>query len=190
MIRALCLFFSLLLAACANFQPGVNAAGQLQPPPGMGYAVVGVTLHSFDDVNGWPMAALEFTGPAGRRELWSNTQTAGIVAPGDEPNGNGMLQVVALPPGEYRTTRMLGQWTLEIAGWRQRQFVQVPLPARFSVRAGEVVYLGDTHIRLDFQPEVRLEAKPVRDFNHMRVRWGVTDTSTIRMAPLQLDAVP
>lgn len=175
------------LAGCAAFKPQVSE-GRLVPPPGTAYAVVAVTLKSFDNITSLPDAALEFTGPAGRHTLWGNTSTAGIVAPGDEPNGDGILNVVALPAGDYVTTRMFGSWMMESAGMRWREYANVPVTARFSLKEGEVVYLGDAHLRLDFRPSVQFSGQQRRDFNHMKVRWGVTDTSNIRIAPLQATA--
>ncbi|MBE9609732.1 hypothetical protein [Chitinilyticum piscinae] len=186
MIRTLLALITItLLVGCASMQPQLGSNGQLQPPAGMAYAIVGVTMHSYDDISSDPDAALELIGPAGRTQIWANTATAGIVAPGDAPNGNGRLSAVALAPGDYVASRMYGSWLVESGLWRRREMVTATINAPFSLKAGEVVYLGDAHLNLNFRPSYELHAERERDFHHMQTRWGVTDTSNIRIAPLQ-----
>lgn len=91
---------SLMLAACAV--PLRLENGKLSPPPGHGYVIAAITLNSLD-LN-YPNAGIELQGPPGTIRLEAHPYMDFIRAPGEEPDGNGKLHVVALPAGRYRVS--------------------------------------------------------------------------------------
>lgn len=163
----------LMLAACAA--PLRLENGKLSPPPGHGYVIAAITLNSLDQH--YPDAGIELVGPAGGIRLEAHPYMDFIRAPGDEPDGNGKLHVAALPAGRYRVTELYGSWLDDWIGWRQLD--RFPLDERFELAPGEVIYLGQYHISLDFRPSYTRTDMRRRDFNELKARRGVSDFSNI-----------
>ncbi|MBM3114905.1 hypothetical protein [Jeongeupia naejangsanensis] len=178
--RVAALGLLILLAACASMKPQTDA-GKLQPPPGQGYAVLAFTLHSLQPDSG--DANLVFNGAGISGNLYASENTDYIRAPGNVPDDKGRLTFTALPPGNYTISHVYGYWgmpdTLGQAG--MRNVISLPRQDRFTVRAGEVVYLGDFHLNMNFKPDVVLSDQQARDFNHMKVMWGVSDFSNVKV---------
>ncbi|BCL74818.1 hypothetical protein JHS3_05540 [Jeongeupia sp. HS-3] len=168
----------MLLAGCASLKPQTND-GQMLPPPGQGYAVLAFTLQSLEPDSG--NANLVFNGTGGSGQFYASENTDYIRAPGNIPDDKGRLAFAALPPGDYTITHVYGRWgvpdTMGDAGIPN--IVSLPRQDRFSVKAGEVVYLGDFHLNMNFKPDVVLSNQQARDFNHMKVMWGVSDFSNV-----------
>ncbi|AOX99824.1 hypothetical protein [Jeongeupia sp. USM3] len=177
--RAGALGLLILLAGCASLKPQTDA-GKLVPPPGQGYAVLAFTLNSLEPDSG--DANLVFNGGGVSGNLYASENTDYIRAPGNVPDDKGRLTFAALPPGDYTITHVYGYWgmpdTLGQAG--MRNVISLPRQDRFTVRAGEVVYLGDFHLNMNFKPDVVLSNQQARDFNHMKVMWGVSDFSNVQ----------
>ncbi|QZA80106.1 hypothetical protein [Deefgea piscis] len=173
----------LLLSACANLQlPVVN--GQLTPAAGQGLAIVGLTAQSFN--NDTASANLVLQGPSGNISLYTRLVTDFIRAPGDTPNATGKLFVVPLLPGQYRVVAADGQWRQDSANLMMNmyQYVTVPLNLPFQVKAGEVVYLGDVHLNMNYDSSVNLSNDRARDFFDLQARHGVSNFSNIAIQPL------
>ncbi|WP_028455840.1 hypothetical protein [Chitinilyticum litopenaei] len=171
------------LSGCAAVRPEVAVNGKLEPAAGKGYAILAVTLDSLGGSDSLPDAGIEVVGPQGRGYLSTNDATS-ITAPGNHPDATGKLHAVQLPAGDYTVTQMYGSWVVDIGMMRSREYVRVPLAQRFSVKAGEVVYLGDAHLSLNYRPSATLSNQQGRDFNFMQKVWKVSDTSNIQIKPL------
>lgn len=179
MIRILVVTITaLLLTACAA--PLRVENGKLTPPPGHGYVIAAVTLDSLD--HNYSDAGILLNGPAGGIRLEAQVNMNFIRAPGDEKDGIGKLHVVALPAGHYRVSELYGSWLDDTFNWmsfrKQSRFV---LDERFDLSDGEVLYLGDYHISLNFQPSFSRADTRRRDFNDLAVKRGVRDFSNITL---------
>lgn len=183
MIRAWIIGLSTaLLSACAA--PLHVASGKLIPPAGHGYVIAAVTLDSLD--HNRADAGILLNGPAG--EVWLNAKINmnTIRAPGDEPDGIGKLHVVALPTGSYRVSSLYGSWMDDSFGWMDmRSHSNFDLDEKFDLKEGSVVYLGEYHISLNFQPSYMRSNTQRRDFNHLLFWHGVNDFSnfTLKFPP-------
>ncbi|MBM5575303.1 hypothetical protein [Deefgea sp. CFH1-16] len=172
----------LLLSACANLQlPVVN--GQLTPAAEQGLAIIGLTAQSFN--NDTASANLTLQGPSGNINLYTRLVTDFIRAPGDTPNATGRLFVVPLLPGQYRVVAADGQWRRDSMNlMNMYQYVTVPLNLPFQVKAGEVVYLGDVHLNMNYDSSVNLSNDHARDFFDLQARHGVSNFNNIAIQPL------
>ena len=167
---------ALLLAACAA--PLRVENGKLIPPPGQGYVIAAVTLDSLD--HNHSDAGIHLSGPAGDIRLEAQVNMNFIRAPGNEKDGTGKLHVVALPAGHYLVNELYGSWLDDSFNWMSfRSRSRFVLNEHFDLAAGEVVYLGDYHLSLNFQPSFSRADTRRRDFNDLRVRQGVQDFSNI-----------
>ena len=59
------------------------------------------------------------------------------------------------------------------------QTCALPIYERFELAPGEVIYLGQYHISLDFRPSYTRTDMRRRDFNELKARRGVSDFSNI-----------
>ena len=167
---------TLLLTACAT--PLHIESGKIVPPPGQGYVIAAVTMDSLDHDNA--DAGILLNGPRGEIRLESQINLNFIRAPGNEPDGAGKLHVVALPAGHYQVSKVYGSWADDTAGWMRFQIrPSFALNEPFDLQEGEVVYLGDYHMSLNFQPSFSRANTQRRDFNDLAFRRGVTDFSNI-----------
>lgn len=175
------LMLVLLLSACAA--PLHMDHGKLVPPPGTGYVIAAVTLDSLN--HRYADAGICMHGPAGEACLESQISLGYIRAPGDEPDGVGSLHVVALPAGQYRVAEIYGSWLDEGNGWMSfRNRAHFDLNERFTLAPGQVVYLGDYHISLNYRPSYTRADTKRRDFNDLQVRRGVQDFSNVTLLPI------
>lgn len=175
---------ALLLTACAA--PLQIESGKLVPPAGQGYVIAAVTLDSLDHDHA--DAGIQIDGPAGRLLLESESLMHRVWAPGNEPDGIGKLHVVALPAGHYRVSEIYGSWVDDGFSWMSfRRHHRFALKEDFDLAAGQVVYLGDYHISLNFQPSYQRSDTRRRDFNELSVRRGVKDFSNISVLYPQLN---
>ncbi len=173
----------LLLAACAAPLPIEN--GKIVPPSGHGYVIAAVTLDSLDHDHA--DAGIQLEGPTGATQLVSEILMHTIRAPGKEPDGLGKLHVVAMPAGHYRVSELYGSWLDDSFTWMNfRRYSSFALNESFDLAAGQVVYLGDYHISLNFQPSYRRSDMRHRDYNELAVRRGVKDFSNITVLYPQL----
>lgn len=173
---------ALLLTACAAPMQVEN--GRLTPPPGHGYVIAAVTLNSLD--HNYADAGIVISGPAGGIRLDAQIMSF-IRAPGSETDGTGKLHVVALPAGHYRVSELYGSWVDDsFSSMRFRKQSRFLLDERFELAAGQVLYLGDYHISLDFQPSFSRADTRRRDFNDLAVKRGVRDFSniTVQLPPM------
>lgn len=169
-------FSVLLLSACAA--PLQIQGGKLVPPPGHGYVIAAVTLDSLD--HNYADAGIRLDGPAGKIYLDAEIMMHRIRAPGDEPDGIGKLHVVPLPAGRYRVSELYGSWMDDTFNWMSfRSHSRFVLNETFDLAAGQVAYLGDYHISLNFQPSYARSDTRRRDFNELAARRGVNDFSNI-----------
>ncbi|SFN35022.1 hypothetical protein SAMN05660284_01286 [Formivibrio citricus] len=175
------LMLALLLSACAT--PLSLDHGRLAPPPGTGYVIAAVTLDSLNHRNA--DAGICLRGPARATCLESQISLGYIRAPGDEPDGVGSLHVVALPAGQYRVTEIYGSWLDDSFRWMAfRNRASFALDERFTLAPGQVVYLGDYHISLNFKPSYTRSDTRRRDFNDLRLRSSVQDFSNVTLLPV------
>lgn len=169
---------TLLLAACAV--PLHIESGKLVPPAGQGYVIAAVTMDSLDHDNA--DAGITLQGPAGETRLESQINMNFIRAPGNEPDGQGKLHIVALPTGHYRVSEVHGRWVDDTNGWMGFEIRPVfAVNEPFDLQEGQVVYLGDYHVSLNFQPSFSRTNTQRRDFNDLAFRRGVTDFSNITL---------
>lgn len=170
------LVLALLLSACTT--PLLMEQGRLTPPPGTGYVIAAVTLDSLNHRHA--DAGICLYGPAGETCLESQISLGYIRAPGDEPDGVGSLHLLVLPAGNYQVAEIYGSWLDDsFVGMAFRNRAYFELNERFALAPGQVLYLGDYHISLNFQPSYSRSDTRQRDFNDMRVRSGVKDFSNI-----------
>ncbi|MEN9659758.1 MAG: hypothetical protein RL571_3223 [Pseudomonadota bacterium] len=175
MFKGLLLSFALLLNGCA-VAPIAVVQGKLSPPPEQAYAIVSLTLNSFDQdgASAW----LRLQGPKGNVDLNASILTDTIAAPAK--NAIGKLHVLALAPGEYTAEQAVGDWSYTAAGWPQQRHDLLPMGKSFTVKAGEVVYLGEVHLALSFQSSLKLSDQHVRDFYALGQQYGIQDLSNIQ----------
>ena len=172
----------LLLSACASLQPPL-ANGRLSPVAGQGLAVIAFTAKSFNDDHA--DATLHISGAQGRHTLYTRLSTDFIRAAGDTPNAVGKLFVVPLAAGDYRLNRATGSWRRDSdMSLMNYEYVDVQLDQPFSVKAGEVVYLGQAHLLMNYRANVTFSDAHARDFYDLSARSGVTDFSNIVIKPL------
>ncbi|GGP18180.1 hypothetical protein [Silvimonas iriomotensis] len=173
-----------LLSACAA-RPQMSTAGAMVPPAGQAYGILAVTFNSLD--HDTTVTSVVVEGPWGRKEFFANNNNY-IRDAGDVPDTTGQLQLLTLPPGHYTMTDTWTRWGnpgMDMS----RRIGRLPLNQGFDVKAGEVVYLGEVHVDVNFQPTATLKDAHQRDFNHIKVMWGVPDTSNIQIRlPRPLDA--
>ncbi|WP_432721183.1 hypothetical protein R0381_002656 [Jeongeupia wiesaeckerbachi] len=181
--RVAALGLLILLAGCASLKPQTDD-GKMLPPPGQGYAVLAFTLQSLQPDSG--DANLVFSGAGVNGQFYASENVDYIRAPGNIPDDKGRLAFAALPPGDYTISHVYGYWGMPDALGQagMRNIISLPRQDRFTVRAGEVVYLGDFHLNMNFKPDVMLSDQQTRDFNHMKVMWGVSDFSNVQVRPL------
>lgn len=169
----------LSLLACATPPPTKN--GKLIPPAGQAYAILATTYQrAGSSVEGEAGAEIS----DGSKEVIVQSG-ASIVAPDDMPNADGGLHAIALDPGKYRIVRIFGSYQgnrisygvgfstfsgntgfglgMDTLGAARENFT-VPVLYEFEVAAGEVVYIGDAHIKLDRVPSAALRDESERDF--------------------------
>lgn len=165
----------LLLAACAS-QPILLQQGKLSPPEGQGYAIVALTLNSFDQdrASAW----LRLQGPGGNQDLYASITTDTIVAP--QKSVIGKLHILPLTPGQYTVKEAIGDWTYTAAGWPQQRHDQLAVGRQFEMKSGEVLYLGEVHLALSFKSSLQLSDQHERDFYALSQQYGISDTSNIK----------
>ncbi|AZN35157.1 hypothetical protein [Iodobacter ciconiae] len=175
MFKSLILSCVLFLSACASV-PVAVMQGRLAPPVGQGYVVVALTLNSFDQdgANAW----LRLEGSQGRADLNASILHDTITAP--NKNATGKLHILSLPPGQYTAVSAVGYWRYTAAGWPQQRHEQLPIGQSFEVKAGEVIYLGEVHLALNFQSSLIISDQHERDFYALGQQYGISDTSNIK----------
>lgn len=195
---------SSLLLACANVPPTVN--GSLVPPAGLAYVVMSTTYDAGQDsgING--EAGIEMIGPD-QKKIIAVSSPGNSEIQGLTENAKGGLHLLSLPAGEYRIQRAFGSYQesgfefgfgvstgsaysgagmgLGASTGGKRSHFAVPLKAVFQIMAGEVMYIGNAHIKLERIPSATISSQVPRDFNHMRKVWKVTDFSTVQIRPVQ-----
>ena len=182
MWKSLVLVLSFVLGGCASLRPPVEN-GRLTPAPGQGLAIIALTAQSFNDDTA--DLSLHLRGASGRTSGHMRLVTDFIRAPGDTPNSTGRLLVFPLPAGPYMITNATGSWRLDSgSSMFVREFINVDIQKPFTIAAGEVIYLGQVHVNMNFRPDVRFSQNIERDFFGLNVRSGVTDVSNIIIWPL------
>ncbi|QZA78710.1 hypothetical protein K4H28_04680 [Deefgea tanakiae] len=186
MLKSLVLVLSFVLAGCASMRPPVEN-GRLNPPPGQGLAIIALTAQSFSDDTA--DLALHISGPSGRTTAHMRLATDFIRAPGSTHNSTGRLLVLALPAGQHMITNATGSWRRDSnSSMFMREFINVDIQQPFNLAAGEVVYLGQVHVNMNFRSDVRFSQNIERDFFDLNARSGVTDVSNIVIRPLNAAA--
>ncbi|MDR3413580.1 MAG: hypothetical protein P4L87_21940 [Formivibrio sp.] len=175
-------FAAFLLAACAA--PLHVENGRLVPPPGQGYVIAAVTLDTLNYQGA--DAGILLHGQTSEMHLDAQTNTSLIRAPDKEKDGVGKLHVVALPVGSYRVTELYGSWIDDsFSGMSFRSRSSFALDEGFDLADGEVLYLGDYHVSLNFEPSFSRTDTRRRDFNDLTERQSVHDFSniTVKLPP-------
>jgi hypothetical protein len=188
MLKKLALFLTLmaLLTGCASLRPPVEN-GRLSPAPGQGLAIIALTAQSFSDETA--DLALHIAGANGISTSHMRLATDFIRAPGSTHNSTGRLLVLPLPAGHYMVSNATGSWRRDSNNaFFMRQFINVNIQQPFSIAAGEVVYLGQVHVNMNFRPDVTFSQNTERDFFDLQARSGVTDVSNIVIRPLNAAA--
>ncbi|WP_035060662.1 hypothetical protein [Andreprevotia chitinilytica] len=167
------------LAACAAPRPMQMNGEQLAAAPLRGSVIVAVTLDSLNPDNA--RAILTISGNGQQRQVYASEALNFIRAPGNTPDARGELALVELPPGDYRIEGVRGEWREPWIGAMEPMwhYINVPLNAAFHLNEGEVLYLGDVHLSLNYRPTARITDQSRRDFNHMNSVWHVPDTSNV-----------
>jgi hypothetical protein len=203
MWKSLVLVMSFGLSACASMPVPVEN-GRLTPPAGHGIAIIALTAQSFNNQSA--DLALNIDGPAGRTTEQINLATDLIRAPsnpdylkdrrltfslrplgiqvGNSQIARGRVLLLPLPAGEYKVTNATGSWLRDGVQSSNREIVNLDIQQPFTLAAGEVVYLGQVHVNMNFRSEVTLSQNPERDFFDLETRRGVTDFSNIVIRPL------
>lgn len=210
MLKTALAAFSMILVGCASTPtPQWVEQGRLVPPAGKGIAVIALTGQSFNDQSA--QLTLHLDGPAGKTseqvslgtEMLSppsdpnylNTRRLSIsfrplgIQVGNSQNVRGRVLVMPLVAGDYKVSNVTGSWLREGVQSSDLETLNLPIDKPFQLAAGEVVYLGDIHVNMNFRSNVVLGQNPERDFFNLETRRGVTDFSNILMRPLQADPV-
>ena len=203
MWKSLVLVLSFVLAGCASV-PAPVENGRLSPPPGYGIAIIALTAQSFNNQSA--DLALNIDGSVGRTTEQINLATDLIRAPsnpdylkdrrltfslrplgiqvGNSQIARGRVLLLSLPAGEHRVTNATGSWLRDGVQSSSREMVSLEIQQPFTLAAGEVVYLGQVHVNMNFRSEVLFSQNPERDFFDLETRHGVTDFSNIVIRPL------
>ncbi|MGL4994868.1 MAG: hypothetical protein ACRC6G_01685 [Deefgea sp.] len=178
---------SLMLSACATVTPNANVNnGQLLAPAGEGLALLSLTVQSknLETANTY----LYLEGPTGRLSLDATMKDHHIRAANEPKRVAGRLFIQPLPPGEYRLVLVAGSWRDSSNLMFMYPKADIPLDVPFTIKAGEVTYLGEVRFGLSLMPKVDLVSNTERDFYDLKTRSGVTDFSNIIMRPLNAAA--
>lgn len=175
-----------VLSGCASLRPPVEN-GRLNPASGQGLAIIALTAQSFSDETA--DLALHIAGPTGTSTAQMRLATDFIRAPGSTHNSTGRLLVLPLSAGHYMIRNATGSWRRDSDNaFFMRQFINVNIQQPFSIAAGEVMYLGQVHVNMNFRPDVTFSQNTARDFFDLQARSGVTDLSNIVIRPLNAAA--
>lgn len=181
------LWLVLLVALCGCTTMAERLHGTLAPPPGQGNAVVSVTAWAFNEDDTRVQLLYEGVGNSSRGSVGASLITDTVFGEEGMSPVAGKLHLLTLPPGEYRFTDAYGYTRddsgMPFAGLDMRA-VHLPVNRRFSIHAGETVYLGEVRLDLSYRPELILQNSQARDFGHIHRVWHVTDTSQVVVRPL------
>ncbi|QLG90081.1 hypothetical protein HQ393_17345 (plasmid) [Chitinibacter bivalviorum] len=122
-------------------------------------------------------------GAQGANYLYARIMTDIINAPGSEPSPAGRVYLLSLPAGEYTVSNITGSWSRHsnsMLGFDTSEYFNVPVQQKFSVRAGEVSYLGSLNLNINFQSSVTFSNEFKRDMFDLQKRYQLTDTSNIQ----------
>lgn len=187
MKRLLSLCLAVLLLGCASTDSQQVAQkqiidGKFAPAPGNGIVVLSMTMQSLAPENTY--ANLTIQGPAGKQFLYAQIETSMINTPGDESSPAGRVYMLSLPAGQYNVEQANGQWVLQVGRMPEAQMFFLPLNKGFTVKAGEVSYLGSIHLNINFQTTASYSNRFDRDMYDLRKRYGLTDVSNITQQAL------
>lgn len=161
--------------------------GTLAPPPGMGNAVVSLTAWAFNEDDSRVQLFYQGLNNGTKGGLGASLIVDTVFGEEGMPPVAGKLHLLTLPPGEYRFTDAYGYARndsgMPFAGLDMRS-VHIPVNRRFTVNAGETVYLGEVRLDLSYRPELILLNSQARDFGHIHRVWHVSDTSQVVVRPL------
>ncbi|WP_410498637.1 hypothetical protein [Chitinibacter sp. S2-10] len=170
------------LSACVS-NPSANynvmqtvENGRLVPQAGTGIAIVSLTFTTLD--RDTAEADLQIDGVNGRTALKARLPSDYIRSQSNDADPMGRVFVVSLPAGNYALSRVVGNWLMHGSG--ERNYVNVETNKPFSIKAGEVVYLGEVHLDMNFQSTVQYKQNSTRDFHHVQRRHDVTDFSNVK----------
>lgn len=180
------LLAAVILAGCASTQRAPVVDGRIQAPEGKSVIVLSITADTYNPDTA--DAAVTITGPGGA-SINAYTQLLGdlITSPPGSDNVRGKVYTFAVAPGDYALTRAIGTWNLTsgVAGESggTAQVSNIPLNMPFSLQPGQVVYIGQTKMNLNFQATAEFSDQHVRDFYDLQKRQGVTDFSNVILKP-------
>ncbi|XZG69079.1 hypothetical protein ACTSKR_10485 [Chitinibacteraceae bacterium HSL-7] len=123
-----------------------------------------------------PFIELAWRGPAGKTTFRAKGSDVVENLKG-LPSGKGKLLQVSAAPGDYQLLYLTGSYKKK--GESRRVEFWLPLGQRFSVAAGEVIYLGNVHTELDGKPVATLGDQRMRDFNAISEEDDVNDFSNV-----------
>lgn len=178
------LALTILLGGCASMADQLH--GSLEPPLGEGRAIVSLTAWAFqpDRTN----AGVEYQGlddPSIHGTLYASMLTDSVFGEEGMSPVEGKLELLTLPPGNYRFTEAFGytsedDFPVSIGP----RIVRLPVNSTFRIQPGKTVYLGEIRLDLSYKPELILKNSQKRDFGHIHRVWHVSDTSRIEVQPL------
>ncbi|GHD57943.1 hypothetical protein [Jeongeupia chitinilytica] len=179
---------ALALTGCTQMQQvfSSNEPKKLEAPAGQASVLVTLTWQAPepDDAR----VSLVLRGPKGEQVLTAKE--------GDEvrsPNGPsvpGKRFVLNLTPGRYQLMHVQGSWHTEEGGRERTQPVWLPLGQTFTVAAGEVVYIGNVNVALDFNPSVAISNQAGRDFYDLVMSKTANELSNIQVKLPQAGSLP
>ncbi|MBM3114906.1 hypothetical protein [Jeongeupia naejangsanensis] len=179
---------ALALTGCAQVQQvfSSNEPKKVETQAGQAAVLLTLTWQAVepDDAK----VSLVLRGPRGEQVLTAEE--------GDEvrsPNGPsvaGKRFSLNLVPGKYQLMHVQGSWHTEEGGRSRTQPVWLPLGQTFSVQAGEVVYVGNVNVALDFTPSVSVSNQSGRDFYDLVMSKTANELSNIQVRLPQAGNLP
>ncbi|AOX99825.1 hypothetical protein [Jeongeupia sp. USM3] len=179
---------ALALTGCAQVQQAFtsNEPKKLEAPAGQATVLLTLTWNAAepDDAR----VSLVLRGPHGEQVLTG--EEGDEVRSPNGPNVPGKRFLLNLTPGRYQLMHVQGSWHTEEGGRGRTQPVWLPLGQTFSVAAGEVVYVGNVNVALDFNPVASVSNQAGRDFYDLVMSKTANELSNIQVRLPQAGSLP
>ncbi|WP_432721185.1 hypothetical protein R0381_002655 [Jeongeupia wiesaeckerbachi] len=183
-----CLGLALALTGCSQMQQvfSSNEPKKLETQAGQATALLTLTWLAAepDDAK----VSLVLRGPQGEQVL--TAEEGDEVRSPNGPNVAGKRFLLNLVPGRYQLMHVQGSWHTDEGGRSRTQPMWLPLGQTFSVQAGEVVYLGNVNVALDFTPSVSVSNQAGRDFYDLVMSKTANELSNIQVRLPQAGNLP
>ncbi|BCL74817.1 hypothetical protein JHS3_05530 [Jeongeupia sp. HS-3] len=187
-LRLVLLGFALALAGCSNIQQliGSNEPKKIEAPAGKAVVMLTLTWTALD--NDSARVALVLRGPHGEQML--SGKDGDVVLSPNGPSVSGKRFLLTLVPGQYQLMNLQGSWQTDEGGRSRQQPVWLPLGQTFSVQAGDVVYIGNVNVALDFKPSATVSNQAGRDFYDLVMSKSANELSNIQVQLPQGGSLP